>query len=80
MIENLRAQGYIRARIDGELVELDAAPDLDARRKHRIEVVVDRFKVRDDVRVRLAESIETAIHLSDGLVLVAWMDEPERAP
>ncbi|MFW5454021.1 excinuclease ABC subunit UvrA [Thioalkalivibrio sulfidiphilus] len=80
VIENLRAQGYIRARIDGELVELDAAPDLDARRKHRIEVVVDRFKVRDDVRVRLAESIETAIHLSDGLVLVAWMDEPERAP
>jgi excinuclease ABC subunit A len=80
VLENLRAQGYLRARIDGELVELDEAPALEARRKHRIEVVVDRFKVRDDVRVRLAESIETALHLSEGIVQVAWMDEPDRAP
>jgi excinuclease ABC subunit A len=80
VLENLRAQGYIRARIDGELVELDEAPALEPKRKHRVEVVVDRFKVRDDVRVRLAESIETALHLSDGIVQVAWMDEPEQAP
>ncbi|MFN2315866.1 MAG: excinuclease ABC subunit UvrA, partial [Gemmatimonadales bacterium] len=80
VIDNLRTQGFIRARIDGELMELDEAPDLDPKRKHRIEAVVDRFKVRDDVRVRLAESIETALRLSDGIVLVAWMDEPERTP
>ncbi|OOG22855.1 excinuclease ABC subunit A [Thioalkalivibrio denitrificans] len=79
-IEQLRAQGFLRARIDGELVELDHAPELEQKRKHSIEVVVDRFRVRDDVRVRLAESLETALDLSDGIVQVAWIDEPERAP
>jgi excinuclease ABC subunit A len=79
VLEELRAQGFLRARIDGELVELDETPEVDPKRRHSIEVVVDRFKVRDDVRVRLAESLETALALSDGIVQVAWMDEPDRA-
>jgi excinuclease ABC subunit A len=80
VIETLRAQGFLRARIDGDLVELDDPPSLDPKRKHDIEVVVDRLKVRDDVRVRLAESLETSLALSDGIVQVAWLDEPARAP
>ncbi|MGA9853609.1 MAG: excinuclease ABC subunit UvrA [Gammaproteobacteria bacterium] len=76
LIAELRAQGFIRARIDGEVVELDQAPKLDLRRKHSIEVVVDRFKVRPDVGLRLAESFETALRLADGIARVAYMDEP----
>lgn len=79
LLEELRGQGFLRARIDGEIIELEAAPRLDLKRKHDIEVVVDRFKVRPDVKLRLAESIETALRLSDGLVRVAFMDEPDRA-
>ncbi len=75
VLEDLRAQGFIRARIDGEIVELDQPPKLDLRRKHRIEAVVDRFKVRADIQQRLAESFETALRLSDGLARVAWMDK-----
>jgi len=79
VIEELRAQGFIRARIDGTVYELDQAPALDLRRKHTIEVVVDRFKVRDDLQLRLAESFETALRLADGIATVAFMDEPDRA-
>ena len=79
ILDELRGQGFLRARIDGEVIELDAAPKLDLKRKHDIEVVVDRFKVREDVKLRLAESIETALRLSDGIVRVAFMDEPARA-
>ncbi len=75
ILEELRAQGFIRARIDGEVVELDRTPALDLRRKHNIEVVVDRFKVRDDLKLRLAESFETALRLADGLARVVSMDE-----
>ncbi len=75
LLEELRAQGFIRARIDGQVVELDAAPSLDLRRKHSIEVVVDRFKVREDLQLRLAESLETALRLADGLVRVVSMDD-----
>jgi excinuclease ABC subunit A len=75
VLEELRAQGFVRARIDGEVVELDQTPKLDLRRKHMIEAVVDRFKVRPDVQQRLAESFETALHLSDGLARIAWMDK-----
>jgi len=74
LLDELRAQGFIRARIDGDVVELDDAPGLDLRRKHNIEVVVDRFKVRDDLKLRLAESFETALRLADGLARVANMD------
>jgi excinuclease ABC subunit A len=71
----LRAEGYVRARVDGKVVDLDAVPDLDKRRKHTIEAVVDRFKVRPDIKTRLADSLETALNLGDGLARVAWMDE-----
>jgi excinuclease ABC subunit A len=74
-LEELRAQGFIRARIDGEIVELDTPPNLDLRRKHTIEVVVDRFKVRPELSTRLAESFETALRLSGGLAKVASMDD-----
>ncbi len=80
VLEELRAQGFVRARIDGELCELDQPPTLDLRRKHDIEAVVDRFRVRPDLRLRLAESFETALNLADGLAMIAWMDEPEREP
>ena len=76
LLEEQRASGYLRVRIDGELHELDALPKIDGRRKHTIEIVVDRLKVRADIRQRLAESLETAIELSDGLALVAPMDNP----
>jgi excinuclease ABC subunit A len=74
LLQELHAQGFIRARIDGEIVELDDAPSLELHKKHNIEVVVDRFKVRPDLASRLAESFETALNLSEGLVRVAWMD------
>jgi excinuclease ABC subunit A len=79
LLADLRAQGFVRARINGEVIELDDPPKLDLRRKHTIEVVVDRFKVREDLRLRLAESFETALKLADGVARVAWMDEPDRA-
>ncbi|HHJ14598.1 MAG TPA: excinuclease ABC subunit UvrA [Gammaproteobacteria bacterium] len=75
LLEELRAQGFIRARIDGEVVDLDEPPALDLRRKHSIEVVVDRFKVREDLKLRLAESFETALRLADGIARVASMDD-----
>ncbi|MEJ2425574.1 MAG: excinuclease ABC subunit UvrA, partial [Candidatus Thiodiazotropha sp.] len=74
LIQELRTQGYIRARIDGEILELDDVPPLELHKKHSIDVVIDRFKVRDDLSTRLAESFETALNLADGLVRVAWMD------
>lgn len=79
ILQNLRSQGFIRARIDGEIYELDAAPELDKKRKHNIEVIVDRFKVRADLQQRLAESFETALELSDGLAKVAYLDQPDQA-
>ena len=80
LLKELAAQGFIRARIDGGLFELDEAPELDLRRKHTIEAVVDRFKVRhdDDLRLRLAESFETALRLAEGTARVAFLDEPGR--
>jgi excinuclease ABC subunit A len=74
-LNELRAQGFVRARIDGTVVDLDDVPALDKNKKHRIDVVVDRFKVRSDLQQRLAESFETAINLTDGLATVDWMDE-----
>ena len=65
VLEELRANGFVRARIDGEVVELDQTPKLDLRRKHVIEAVVDRFKVREDLHLRLSEYFETALNLSD---------------
>lgn len=79
LIQELRGQGFVRARIDGDMYELDQAPKLDLRKKHTIEVVIDRIKVREDVRVRLAESFETALRLADGLAAIGFMDEPKKA-
>ncbi len=78
VVENLRAQGFVRARVDGIVTDLDDFPDLDKKRKHDIEVVVDRVKVRPDVGLRLAESFETALELTDGLASVAFMDDDGR--
>lgn len=74
-LENLASQGYIRARIDGEVCDLSDPPKLELQKKHTIEVVVDRFKVRDDMAQRLAESFETALALSGGSAVVADMDD-----
>lgn len=77
-LEGLSAQGFIRARIDGEVCDLSDPPELDLHKKHTIEVVIDRFKVRDDLQLRLAESFETALTLSAGSAKVAYMDEPSK--
>ena len=73
----LRAEGYIRARVDGKVLELDQLEKLDKKKKHTIEAVVDRFKVRDDIKVRLADSIETVLKLSDGILRVAYMEDAD---
>ena len=75
VFEQLRAQGLVRARIDGTLHELDAVPTLALRVKHTIEAVIDRFRPREDIKQRLAESFETAMRLGDGLVRVVDMDD-----
>jgi excinuclease ABC subunit A len=74
LLESLKAQGYLRARIDGTVYDLDAVPELELRKKHTIEVVVDRFKVREDLQLRLAESFETALKLANGIALIAPME------
>jgi len=71
----LRSNGFVRARIDGIVVDLDTLPDLDKNKKHTIEAVIDRVRVRDDAQQRLAESFETALELSDGVALVQSMDD-----
>jgi excinuclease ABC subunit A len=76
----LKSQGFLRARIDGEVAELDDPPKLDARKKHDIDVVVDRLAVKPDIQLRLAESFETALKLADGVALVSFMDQPKKAP
>ncbi|MCC5859976.1 MAG: excinuclease ABC subunit UvrA [Ectothiorhodospiraceae bacterium] len=79
-LEELRSQGFIRARVNGTVVDLDDRPRLDGKRHHTIEAVVDRFKVRPDLAQRLADSLETALNLGEGVVRIAWMDEPDRPP
>ena len=74
VFEQMRAAGFIRVRVDGIVVDLDDVPTLDKKKKHRIDVVVDRFKVRDDLKLRLAESFETALELTDGVAAIAPME------
>ena len=74
LFDSLRRQGFIRARIDGLVCDLDEAPALDKKKKHTIEVVVDRFKVKEDIGLRLAESFETALALAEGLATISYMD------
>ena len=80
LLQGLKAQGFIRAQIDGEVLELDQLPLLDLHKKHTIEVVVDRFKVRSDLKQRLAESFETTLRLGEGIAKVQLMDEMDREP
>ena len=77
LFNELKSQGFIRAHIDGILYELDEAPELELHKKHTIEVVVDRFKVRPDLKQRLADSFETALELANGIARIAYMDESE---
>jgi len=77
ILEDLRSRGFVRARIDGKVAELEEPPKLDLRRKHSIDAVVDRFKVRSDLAQRLAESFETALKLGEGVARIAWMDDSQ---
>ncbi|PZN74943.1 MAG: excinuclease ABC subunit UvrA [Candidatus Methylumidiphilus alinenensis] len=79
VLEELRGQGFVRARINGEAYELDEPPKLDLKKKHTIEVIVDRFKIRGDLGLRLAESFETTLRLADGLALVVSIDDPKHS-
>ena len=79
VLEVLRGQGFVRARINGEAYELDEPPKLDLKKKHTIEVIVDRFKIRGDLGLRLAESFETTLRLADGLALVVSIDDPKHS-
>jgi excinuclease ABC subunit A len=78
LLEELRAGGFLRARIDGTVVELDQAPALDVRRKHTVEAVIDRFKVRPELAQRLAESFETALRIGQGVARIAAVGDPSR--
>ncbi len=74
LLSQLRAKGFVRLRIDGTVCDIDDTPDLEKNKKHDIDVVIDRLKIKDDISIRLAESLETAIELSAGLVSIAFMD------
>tara|TARA_Y100001934_G_scaffold283029_1_gene400034 strand:+ start:484 stop:3345 length:2862 start_codon:yes stop_codon:yes gene_type:complete len=79
VFSELMSNGFIRARIDGLVVDLDQTPELDKNKKHTIEAVVDRLRISDGVQQRLAESFETALELTDGLAKVSSMDDPDAA-
>jgi excinuclease ABC subunit A len=79
LIADLKQQGFLRARVDGTVYELDEIPELEPNKKHTIEVVVDRFKVRDDIKLRLAESFETALHIANDVATVARIDDDKAA-
>jgi excinuclease ABC subunit A len=74
VFDQLKRDGFIRVRVDGTLCDLDDTPKLDKKKKHSIDVVIDRFKVRDDLKLRLAESFETALRLGEGLAGISYMD------
>ena len=75
LLDDLKSQGFIRARIDGVVYDLDDAPTLDLKKKHTIEVIVDRFKIRNDIALRLAESFETALRIADGIAIAVCLDD-----
>ncbi len=80
VFDQLRAQGYVRVRVDGALYEIDAVPPLALRQKHTIDAVIDRFKPREDLKQRLAESFETALKLGDGMATVQSLDDAKAEP
>ncbi|MFJ7699397.1 excinuclease ABC subunit UvrA [Lysinibacillus fusiformis] len=77
LLEDLKKQGFVRVRIDGDLRDLDDAIDLDKNKKHSIEVVIDRVVMKEGVAARLSDSLETALRLADGRVLVDVMEHEE---
>ncbi|MBP6310247.1 MAG: excinuclease ABC subunit UvrA [Arenimonas sp.] len=79
VFDQLRAQGYVRARVDGVLYELSDVPALELRKKHSIDAVIDRFKPREEMKQRLAESFETALKLGDGNAEIAPMENADAA-
>jgi excinuclease ABC subunit A len=80
IFDQLRAQGYVRVRVDGTLYEIDGVPPLGLRQKHTIEAVIDRFKPREDLKQRLAESFETALKLGEGMAMVQSLDDAKAEP
>ena len=74
VFRELSTQGFARVRVDGIITDLDALPDLDKNRKHTIEVVVDRFRIRHELKIRLADSFETALQVSDGIAAISFVD------
>jgi excinuclease ABC subunit A len=74
LFEDLKAQGFIRLRIDGEIYEIDALPKLTKTKKHQVDVVVDRIKINSDIKQRITESTETALKLADGKMIAVEMD------
>jgi len=75
LLDDLRAQGFIRARIDGVVYDLDEPPTLDLKKKHTIEAIVDRFKIRPDIALRLSESFETALRIADGIAIAVSLED-----
>ncbi|MEO5624183.1 MAG: excinuclease ABC subunit UvrA [Dokdonella sp.] len=80
VFEQLRAQGFVRARVDGHVHELDALPPLALRQKHTVEVVIDRFRPKADIKQRLAESFETALRHGDGIAMIVNLDAGQESP
>lgn len=80
LLEDLQAQGFIRAQIDGKVYELDQLPELDGKKKHTIEVIIDRFKIREDIKLRLSESFETALRIAEGVATAVCMDDDSKHP
>ncbi|HEX5459345.1 MAG TPA: excinuclease ABC subunit UvrA [Steroidobacteraceae bacterium] len=78
ILDSLRDQGFVRVRIDGRIHDMEGLPQLDPKRKHTVEAVVDRLRLRADAQQRLAESFETALRLSGGLARLTFLDEPQR--
>jgi excinuclease ABC subunit A len=78
ILDSLRDQGFVRVRIDGRIHDMEGLPQLDPKRKHTVEAVVDRLRLRPDAQQRLAESFETALRLAGGLARLAFLDQPER--
>lgn len=78
LFADLAKDGFIRARVDGEICDLSDPPDLALREKHDIDIVVDRIKIKPDLKQRLADSFETALKYSDGIAVVCPMDEHKK--
>lgn len=77
IIDGIRKQGYVRVRIDGEIYDIDDVPELDKNKKHQIDIVIDRLVIKEDIRGRLADSLEAALRLADGYAVCDLIDGDE---